>query len=354
MTHAHAEAQFRIRPATSDDLDALVAIHLAARDTYYRGVIPDQQLDDPAAHAQFRDAYAHSIAAPERTVLCAQAGGAVVGFASLGPPFEPVTDVDPATVGQLVGPQEYVSSNRITGTEAMPSVTYRAQPECQWKQQPVAPAAVGAALVAAQHAHRAEPHPPVGADRPLVEGRGIDGEAVMAAPGEPVAGQGPDRVGAQPAAMSGRVQEDVDGGVAVVGVGLLPVLDEADQLPVGLHREGDRPVVGVDKFPLDPVQVVAAPPAGDLGVGKDLGQPHRVVGGRRPEADGLAVQRSGLGRDNGRCPYEGAGRGCWMVAANRPGSVTQRRARRKASRGAARPGDQPSPVWLEPAGKRER
>jgi ribosomal protein S18 acetylase RimI-like enzyme len=103
MTDPRTQAPFRIRPATSDDLDALVAIHLAARDTYYRGVVPDQQLDDPAAHAQFRDAYTHSIAAPERTVLCAQAGGAVVGFASLGPPFEPVTDTDPATVGQLVG-----------------------------------------------------------------------------------------------------------------------------------------------------------------------------------------------------------------------------------------------------------
>jgi hypothetical protein len=80
------------------------------------------------------------------------------------------------------------------------------------------------------------------------------------------------------------MQKPVDGGVPVVGVGLLPGLDEPDQLPVGLHSEGHGAVLGVDQLPWDPVEVEAAPPAGDLGVGEDLGQraaSSGVIGRRR-------------------------------------------------------------------------
>jgi len=98
---------------------------------------------------------------------------------------------------------------------------------------------------------------------------------------------------------------------------LLQVLDEPDQLAVGLDGEGHRAVVWVDQLVLDAVQIEAAPPAGDLGVGEDLGQPRGVVGRRRPKADGMAAQRSGLGRDHGlsfmRAP---AGAGRWW---RRPG-----------------------------------
>jgi ribosomal protein S18 acetylase RimI-like enzyme len=93
----------RIRPATVADVDALVEIHRQARDTYYRGVVPDEELDDPAEHAEMRAAYESRIPEPGRTVMCAEQDGAVVGFAALGPPFEPVVDADPQTVGQLFG-----------------------------------------------------------------------------------------------------------------------------------------------------------------------------------------------------------------------------------------------------------
>jgi ribosomal protein S18 acetylase RimI-like enzyme len=43
------------------------------------------------------------IESPERTLLVAELAGEVVGFASLGPPIEPVVDADPHTVGQMVG-----------------------------------------------------------------------------------------------------------------------------------------------------------------------------------------------------------------------------------------------------------
>jgi ribosomal protein S18 acetylase RimI-like enzyme len=121
-------ADVRIRRATTEDLDALVEIHLQARDTYYRGVIADEELDDPAEHAELRAAYERGIALSdwamseramservlservlservlsERAVLCAEQDGAVIGFVALGTPFEPVVDADPRTVGQLFG-----------------------------------------------------------------------------------------------------------------------------------------------------------------------------------------------------------------------------------------------------------
>jgi ribosomal protein S18 acetylase RimI-like enzyme len=92
-----------IRPATVADVDALVEVHRQARDTYYRGVVPDEELDDPGERAELRAAYAGAMSRPGRTLLCAEQERAVVGFAALGPPFEPVLDADPQTVGQLFG-----------------------------------------------------------------------------------------------------------------------------------------------------------------------------------------------------------------------------------------------------------
>ena len=92
-----------IRTATAEDLGRIVDIHRRARDTYYRGVLPAEVLDDPQRHAEFHDAYAHAIQAPDRTVVCADAAGRTVAFMALGPPFAPASDADPATVGQLVG-----------------------------------------------------------------------------------------------------------------------------------------------------------------------------------------------------------------------------------------------------------
>jgi hypothetical protein len=79
---------------------------------------------------------------------------------------------------------------------------------------------------------------------------------------EQVAGQCPDRVGAQRATMPVRVQEDVDGGVAVVLLVLLPVLDKPDHLPVGLDGEGRCAVVEGHQLSLDPVKVKAASTTG--------------------------------------------------------------------------------------------
>lgn len=83
-----------IRAALPSDVDALVVIHQVARRTYYGDLpVPDDT-------QELREAYAVSVAAPDRTVLCVgDDAGRPVGFLSLGPPIPPA----PPTSGRLVG-----------------------------------------------------------------------------------------------------------------------------------------------------------------------------------------------------------------------------------------------------------
>jgi ribosomal protein S18 acetylase RimI-like enzyme len=94
-----ASAPALVRIADPADLDAIAEIHVRARATYYRGRIPDGQLDDPDEHARWRAGWARAIDASDRTVLCAERSGLVVGIASLGPPHDATTD--PRMVGEL-------------------------------------------------------------------------------------------------------------------------------------------------------------------------------------------------------------------------------------------------------------
>lgn len=96
------DAEPTVRLATPGDIDVLVEIHQQARDTYYRGLVPDEQLDDPADHAALRDAYTRTVGAPDRALLCVDREGTVAGFASIGPPFADEPG-DPTGVGQLIG-----------------------------------------------------------------------------------------------------------------------------------------------------------------------------------------------------------------------------------------------------------
>jgi GNAT superfamily N-acetyltransferase len=81
-----------IRRAGAADVDTLVAIHQAARRTYYGDL---QRPDDTA---ELREAYTVSVGAPDRVVLCVDGpDGRPVGFLSLGPPARLVgLYVDPA------------------------------------------------------------------------------------------------------------------------------------------------------------------------------------------------------------------------------------------------------------------
>ena len=75
---------------------------------------------------------------------------------------------------------------------------------------------------------------------------GVDGEAVMAVVDDQVPGQRADRVGADAPAVHGRVDVDVDVGVAVVGLLLGVPLDPADDVAVEHdHVGGDVGLVEV-------------------------------------------------------------------------------------------------------------
>src|SRR5215212_7786910 len=68
----------------------------------------------------------------------------------------------------------------------------------QVHQQPVVPAAVGGALIAAQDADRLEPELRVRPDRALVVGGGVDRQTVVAVLLDQVGDHQPERLGAEP------------------------------------------------------------------------------------------------------------------------------------------------------------
>ncbi|MFF0555285.1 GNAT family N-acetyltransferase [Streptomyces sp. NPDC004266] len=69
-----------IRPATADDLDAVVALHTEARATYYRGHLPDDEFLGPEAVAEARARWADAVA--RGAVLCAEDDGRIAGVAA--------------------------------------------------------------------------------------------------------------------------------------------------------------------------------------------------------------------------------------------------------------------------------
>ncbi|MFD9032493.1 GNAT family N-acetyltransferase [Streptomyces sp. NPDC059567] len=71
-----------IRIATADDLDAIAALHLEARSTYYRGHIPDVEFEGPEELARTREGWSRAVA--RGTVLCAERDGRPVGVAAYG------------------------------------------------------------------------------------------------------------------------------------------------------------------------------------------------------------------------------------------------------------------------------
>ena len=131
-----------------------------------------------------------------------------------------------------------------------------------------------------------EPDPLVGADRPLVRHRRVDGDPVVAALLEELPGQRADGVGAETLSPTGGGHEDVDAGVPVVGLVLLHGLDEPDHVAALLDDEDHRLLVRAGLV----AQVVLGepePPVRDLRLGRDLGQPRSVL-----ELIGRSVTRS--------------------------------------------------------------
>jgi len=89
-----------LRPAQAADVDGLTDVHTLARTAYYAaGGVSDAERTSPEARAERREAWARAVSRDDRTVLCAERDGEIVGVLSMGPPYEP--DVDAATAGQL-------------------------------------------------------------------------------------------------------------------------------------------------------------------------------------------------------------------------------------------------------------
>jgi len=102
----------RVRPATDADALAIATVHVRAWQTAYRGLLPQNYLDDldpERSRGQWQTILAASewpsrgvLVLTERAADAGDGGGdgpAVVGFAGIGPTRD--ADDDPASVGEL-------------------------------------------------------------------------------------------------------------------------------------------------------------------------------------------------------------------------------------------------------------
>ncbi|WP_406130704.1 hypothetical protein [Streptomyces sp. NBC_00989] len=92
---------FRLRAATAEDADVLADVHTRTRTAYYTaGGMPEDELADPSARGQRRDAWARVLATPTRaTVVAEDTDGTVVGLLTAGPPHH--DDLDASTHYEL-------------------------------------------------------------------------------------------------------------------------------------------------------------------------------------------------------------------------------------------------------------
>ena len=134
------------------------------------------------------------------------------------------------------------------------------------------PDPVGAPLVGTHDPDSTEPHPLVGPDRSLVGSGRVDGQPVVTPLLEQVAGQRPDGIGADAAPLPWRAHGDVDAGMAVVGLVLLAVLDEACHGALDLDHEAGDLGRRFDDVVAELLGVKAAPPCRDGGIRQDLRQ----------------------------------------------------------------------------------
>lgn len=93
-TQVHADSlgdmPIAIRTAEPADAAAILAVHTRARATYYRGHLPDEVI--AAQNKREPALYEGIIRRPDRTTLCAELGGEVVGFLMIGPCHHPEPD----------------------------------------------------------------------------------------------------------------------------------------------------------------------------------------------------------------------------------------------------------------------
>jgi ribosomal protein S18 acetylase RimI-like enzyme len=86
-----------VRVAQPEDADVIAEVHVEARNAYYRGLVPEEDLDHRAT--ELRRIYKTLIGRSDDTLLCAQKDNNVVGMTLFGRPHD--THFDPTTVGEM-------------------------------------------------------------------------------------------------------------------------------------------------------------------------------------------------------------------------------------------------------------
>jgi ribosomal protein S18 acetylase RimI-like enzyme len=89
-----------LRSANLDDVEGITDLHTLARTAYYQaGGVAERELTSPEARSRRRESWKRAIQSDDRTVLCAEREGEMVGLLAMGPPYD--ADVDADSVGQL-------------------------------------------------------------------------------------------------------------------------------------------------------------------------------------------------------------------------------------------------------------
>jgi RimJ/RimL family protein N-acetyltransferase len=89
-----------LRTANPDDVDRITDLHTLARTAYYQtGGVSEVELTSPDARSSRWESWMRAVQSSDRTVLCAEREGELVGILAMGPPYE--ADIDATTAGQL-------------------------------------------------------------------------------------------------------------------------------------------------------------------------------------------------------------------------------------------------------------
>ena len=148
------------------------------------------------------------------------------------------------------------------------------------------PGAVRGSLVLPHDADAREPDRLVAADGPLIGGRRVDRQAMVAAVLDQMPHEHADGLAAETASLPGLAEEEVDAGAAVLRVGDLVVLDRARHRPVHVDREQ----VAVVRR-LEVVGLRIAPPLPHAGLRADRGERLHVPWLHCSQAQSRPLQR---------------------------------------------------------------
>jgi len=121
-------------------------------------------------------------------------------------------------------------------------------------------------------------------------GSGVNREAVVAPVLDQVARHRAHRVGAEPAVVVGRAEEEIDPRVPVLVIQLFVELHHPGNLAVDDDRVDRNVPVLAPRLLEHVLRRQPAPPALDLGIGSELDDPVDIALGERPQDDAISTQ----------------------------------------------------------------